>query len=940
MAMVKYISALCMLALLSLKLEAMSLLNIYNSSQDTPVYYKIGDEPWDVLDGNNSSAMWQVPCNGYTFIRFSANQQGSRPTYFVLPPQLPYQQAEPDDDSAGSSTMNCVIQVHISAMAGKVIIAPQQEGPVAGQTTSGLSLENNITAAIIEQYVSLAEAIASIQVPSKDPDSVAADQAPAPSTQAVSTEQSEENSIRSMWKSIRAFLPADKSLTSTITSYMKNILKNHEDFMDGIEGDLSAILAKWQNILLENAPAATAWSKLTPVQKLFYLKLFVFMNSIKKTTKTLVITDGSQVDTSASLMPPHTPPVTDIKLDLKVFPKSILLKTQPSWLTSWLSETGYTKKGRILHALWDDVVEIKNFIYGDPKIPYFPNLLATNQLVMPKDLTAQAFYKKLMHDKVILITFRQATIGLTINETYAHEPPYLRHEMDHLIKQNDHLIDHVTQLCRIKLIPLGNFAVDMEAERKQRPEEDTMTRFAKFYLRNLLSSTISPFLKLTLIAFWGGADNTTFTFQSGKTQWKFSSEIIDSAKACAEQHAKLSSIKGKAPADSASPSDAPAASPGALLLPADSAATYTSGAPTTTSGAHLLPTDGSPKASQADVAALMLDQKTDLGTEIIDQVVDLVATGKSGSYIVDATPELIHNNLAQAATFLAAKATMIDAEGGNSTLAQELLLHAQYAADCFKTFHTCMSKKAGEKLSGIAKHSPFLQILQNLRDGHATKKEKNADIADTKYSGIVQEWCAYIGCKSGDLAFDILTVILLHKAGTGTSGTTPPAAATATGGAGTSMAVATLIADGAIVIVDSVKVGMAMASGPKDADKTGASAASSGPDGDAGTSTSAGSDKDSKKSHPEVKSMKEFFQLPFGKVLRQNSQSMKKYYQGQKMYKITAKIPETSLKIGDIFYLDASEKNHLEVFDAQGYRTSIILSGRRQSFCLVFNPNL
>ncbi len=74
--------------------------------------------------------------------------------------------------------------------------------------------------------------------------------------------------------------------------------------------------------------------------------------------------------------------------------------------------------------------------------------------------------------------------------------------------------------------------------------------------------------------------------------------------------------------------------------------------------------------------------------------------------------------------------------------------------------------------------------------------------------------------------------------------------------------------------------------------------------------------------------MKEFFQLPFGKVLRQNSQSMKKYYQGQKMYKITAKIPETSLKIGDIFYLDALEKNHLEVFDAHGnIKTVLNLDG-------------
>ncbi len=51
------------------------------------------------------------------------------------------------------------------------------------------------------------------------------------------------------------------------------------------------------------------------------------------------------------------------------------------------------------------------------------------------------------------------------------------------------------------------------------------------------------------------------------------------------------------------------------------------------------------------------------------------------------------------------------------------------------------------------------------------------------------------------------------------------------------MAVATSIADGAIVIVDSVKVGMAMASGPKDADGAVTSAAGSGSAGDAGTSS-------------------------------------------------------------------------------------------------------
>ncbi len=78
----------------------------------------------------------------------------------------------------------------------------------------------------------------------------------------------------------------------------------------------------------------------------------------------------------------------------------------------------------------------------------------------------------------------------------------------------------------------------------------------------------------------------------------------------------------------------------------------------------------------------------------------------------------------------------------------------------------------------------------------------------------------------------------------------------------------------------------------------------------------------------KVANIHEFFKMPFGIKLKSKCQPMKQSYQGQRMYKVTENIPGTPLKKGDIFYLDAQHKNHLEVFTEQGKsRTVLNLDG-------------
>jgi hypothetical protein len=61
--------------------------------------------------------------------------------------------------------------------------------------------------------------------------------------------------------------------------------------------------------------------------------------------------------------------------------------------------------------------------------------------------------------------------------------------------------------------------------------------------------------------------------------------------------------------------------------------------------------------------------------------------------------------------------------------------------------------------------------------------------------------------------------------------------------------------------------------------------------------------------------MKEFFELPFGKTLIDNSQKTAQRFQHSPIYKITKDIPGTDLKKGYFYYLDRFHNDHIEVFD-------------------------
>ena len=71
-----------------------------------------------------------------------------------------------------------------------------------------------------------------------------------------------------------------------------------------------------------------------------------------------------------------------------------------------------------------------------------------------------------------------------------------------------------------------------------------------------------------------------------------------------------------------------------------------------------------------------------------------------------------------------------------------------------------------------------MRALHEMRNQHGQKPEQAIPaITEPKYNGIVQEWCAQAGCKTGERAADVFLAVLSHKAGQATSGTTPPMAA-------------------------------------------------------------------------------------------------------------------------------------------------------------------
>ncbi|SUA53367.1 Possible hemagglutinin (DUF638) [Oligella ureolytica] len=73
-----------------------------------------------------------------------------------------------------------------------------------------------------------------------------------------------------------------------------------------------------------------------------------------------------------------------------------------------------------------------------------------------------------------------------------------------------------------------------------------------------------------------------------------------------------------------------------------------------------------------------------------------------------------------------------------------------------------------------------------------------------------------------------------------------------------------------------------------------------------------------------VGNMKEFFsQSGFGKQLEANSTKTSKIVQGQSVYRADKDIG-SSIKKGDLYYLDGQHKNHIEVFDKTGRAKAVL----------------
>ena len=75
-----------------------------------------------------------------------------------------------------------------------------------------------------------------------------------------------------------------------------------------------------------------------------------------------------------------------------------------------------------------------------------------------------------------------------------------------------------------------------------------------------------------------------------------------------------------------------------------------------------------------------------------------------------------------------------------------------------------------------------------------------------------------------------------------------------------------------------------------------------------------------------VGNMGEFFNQPgFGNEVKESSKKTSKKFQGQSVYKADNPVGGY-IKRGDQFYLDASHKNHIEVFDRTGTKVRAVLN--------------
>ena len=89
------------------------------------------------------------------------------------------------------------------------------------------------------------------------------------------------------------------------------------------------------------------------------------------------------------------------------------------------------------------------------------------------------------------------------------------------------------------------------------------------------------------------------------------------------------------------------------------------------------------------------------------------------------------------------------------------------------------------------------------------------------------------------------------------------------------------------------------------------------------TEPSNNNDKDPKKPS-RIENMEKFFLTEFGKKIYLYVERTKKVFQGQTVYRVIKNIPGTLLKKGYQFYLDNFHKDHLEVFDKQGFAKTVI----------------
>ncbi len=132
------------------------------------------------------------------------------------------------------------------------------------------------------------------------------------------------------------------------------------------------------------------------------------------------------------------------------------------------------------------------------------------------------------------------------------------------------------------------------------------------------------------------------------------------------------------------------------------------------------------------------------------------------------------------------------------------------------------------KLGGNINDLAIVKEWQELRYPNRPKTEQAMPaLVEPKYKGVMQEWCAWTGCKGGDVLCNIMLAALGHKVGEISSGLKPP----------------TILNPGGVVVQGAVAEGVIA----EQALKTGiVIAAGHGPEQSGGGNTSSASTGDQK----------------------------------------------------------------------------------------------